>query len=628
VVSVSTSGVTIHGLHLVGTVDGGSSVPSVDGVYAAGVDALTVSHNTLEDFSGPGIETPGSTNVVSEANAILPVAITSAASTTFTPGTAGSFTITTSGAPPPALSESGALPGGVSLVDNGDGTATLAGIPAGGSTGNYPITITADNGFGAPVTQSFTLTVAATAAPVAPSISVGDQTAVEGDSGTSTMEVPVTLSWASASPVSITYATADSSAKAPGDYLTVGPTTLTFAPGETAKTVPVEVVGDQVSEKSEKFSVKLSSPVGAMLGDALGSVTVLDNDAPLSASVSDAAVLEGETGTANMDFTVSLSAPVPNGQTVTVTAASVHGTATAGTDYTELAPTVLSFAAGESTKTVSVPVSGDTTVEKNETLSLKLSLPVGGVLADASGLGTIVNDDGPGPVVWPLPSISIGDVTVVEGDTGTSVAQVPVSLSQASPTPVSVTYATADSTAKAPGDYTAIPATALTFAPGETTKSIPVAVVGDGVSEKAEKFLVKLTTPVGATLADTAATVNVLDSDPTLALSVSNAWVIEGNTGTTTMNFTVSLSAPVPAGQTITVNVTTANGTALAGSDYTALATTPLTFTAGQQTQIVSVIVACDTLMEKNETFSLKATGPVGATLADAAGIGTVVNDD
>ena len=86
-------------------------------------------------------------------------AITSAEGTTFTTGTAGTFTVTTTGCPNPALSETGALPTGVTFVDNGNGTATLAGTPAAGSGGTYALTITAANGVLPDATQGFTLTV-------------------------------------------------------------------------------------------------------------------------------------------------------------------------------------------------------------------------------------------------------------------------------------------------------------------------------------------------------------------------------------------------------------------------------------------------------------------------------------
>lgn len=85
--------------------------------------------------------------------------ITSVKSTAFMVGTPGTFTVTTTGSPTPALSESGALPAGVTFVDNGNGTATLSGTPVSGSDGAYALTFTASNGVGSPATQSFTLTV-------------------------------------------------------------------------------------------------------------------------------------------------------------------------------------------------------------------------------------------------------------------------------------------------------------------------------------------------------------------------------------------------------------------------------------------------------------------------------------
>src|SRR5437667_11908262 len=85
--------------------------------------------------------------------------ITSANSTTFVVGTAGSFTVTATGTPTPTLTETGALPSGVTFVDNGNGTATLSGTPAAGTAANYPITIAASNAVGTPANQSYMLTV-------------------------------------------------------------------------------------------------------------------------------------------------------------------------------------------------------------------------------------------------------------------------------------------------------------------------------------------------------------------------------------------------------------------------------------------------------------------------------------
>ena len=184
VVTVGANNVTVDGLHLSGAVDGGSSTASVDGVYASGVDVLTVTHNTIHGFSGTGIATPGSTNVVLSANdSDLPASITSTDASVFTEAMVGTFTVTSTGVPTAALSENGPLPTGVTFTDNGDGTATMAGIPATGTAGSYPLTITAANGVGPGATQNFTLTVSA-----APHITSTDTTTfTEGSSGTFTV---------------------------------------------------------------------------------------------------------------------------------------------------------------------------------------------------------------------------------------------------------------------------------------------------------------------------------------------------------------------------------------------------------------------------------------------------------
>jgi len=160
VITVAANDVTVDGFNLDGSVDGGSSRSSVDGVFASAVDSLTVRHNTLSGFSGPGIEAPSSTNVTVNANVILPSVITSGDHTTFTQDAAGTFTVTSTATPIAAVSETGALPSGVTFVDNGDGTATLAGTPGPNTAGVYPLTITANNGFSPSVQQAFTLTVA------------------------------------------------------------------------------------------------------------------------------------------------------------------------------------------------------------------------------------------------------------------------------------------------------------------------------------------------------------------------------------------------------------------------------------------------------------------------------------
>ena len=156
-------------------------------------------------------------------------------------------------------------------------------------------------------------------------------------------------------------------------------------------------------------------------------------------------VTEGNSGTVNATFTVSLS--TASGQTVTVNYATADGTAVAPGDYTAGSGT-LTFNPGATTQTLNVPVIGDTLNEPNETFFVNLSAPSNATILDGQGQGTITNDDA-------LPSLSIGNVTVTEGNSGTVNATFTVSLSAASGQTVTVNYATADGTAVAPGDYTA-----------------------------------------------------------------------------------------------------------------------------------------------------------------------------
>ena len=217
-------------------------------------------------------------------------------------------------------------------------------------------------------------------------------------------------------------------------------------------------------------------------------------------------VNEGNSGTTNAVFTVTLSATSP--QTITVNYATANGTATAGSDYAAQTGN-LTFTAGQTTKTISVVVNGDTTVEANETFVVNLTAPSKATLADAQGQGTITNDDSAA-----LPTLSIGDVTVTEGNSGTIAAQFSVTLSAASTSTVTVSFATANGTATAGTDYVAQTGT-LSFTAGQTSKTISVTVNGDTTVEPNETFLVNLSSPSGATLADAQGQGTITNDDTT-----------------------------------------------------------------------------------------------------------------
>ena len=214
---------------------------------------------------------------------------------------------------------------------------------------------------------------------------------------------------------------------------------------------------------------------------------------------------------------------------------------------------------------------GDTRREGNETLAVDLSNPSNVTLGTAHAVGTVVDDDA-------QPAISIADASVTEGNTGTTELRLVASLSAPSGIPVSVNYATANGTATAPADYTSASGT-LNFAAGDTTKTIIVTVQGDALDELDETLAVHLSNPLEATIADADAVGTILDDDQTPALSATGGTVSEGDAGSRPLTFTVALSAA--SGRSVTVNYSTADGTAQAPGDYTATTGT-LTFAPGQ----------------------------------------------
>jgi len=222
-----------------------------------------------------------------------------------------------------------------------------------------------------------------------PALSISDVAVNEGNSATTPAVFTVTLSAVSGLPVTVAWATADGTALAGSDY-TARSGTLTFAPGVTSQTVSVPVRGDVRDEADETFVVNLSNAVNATIADAQGVGTIIDNDPTPSLSINSVSRNEGRSGTTNFTFTVRLSAA--SGLPVTVAWATANGSATAGSDYTA-APGVLTFAAGTTSRSITIRVTGDRVVEPNETFFVNLSSPTNATLATSQGVGTIVNDD-------------------------------------------------------------------------------------------------------------------------------------------------------------------------------------------------------------------------------------------
>jgi hypothetical protein len=315
-----------------------------------------------------------------------------------------------------------------------------------------------------------------------PSLEVLGTTVTEGNTGTVAATFVFTLSKASTETVSVGYATADGSATAGSDYQAASGT-LTFAPGETSKTVTVLVNGDRVAELNETFSVRLTTyPTNAVFGYGGNSVVTIIDDEPRIAITPAVSGSEGNTGQTPFAFAVTLSSAydVP----VTVDWATTAGSATAGSDY-QAGSGTLTFAPGETSKTITVLVNGDRLVEPTETFFVNLSSPsADALIAAGQGVGSIDDDE---------PRISISDVYQKEGRRGqTTLFTFTVALSAAYDQPVTVSYKTTDGTATTSGnDYVAQTGT-ITFLPGETSKTITIVVIGDTKREADERFYVDL----------------------------------------------------------------------------------------------------------------------------------------
>ncbi|MEX0817458.1 MAG: Calx-beta domain-containing protein [Gaiellales bacterium] len=255
-----------------------------------------------------------------------------------------------------------------------------------------------------------------------------------------------------------------------------------------------------------------------------------------------------------------------------------------------------------------------------ETTSRRHATVPASLLLGALVLALVTAERGAAALPAEQASLSVGDVLVTEGTGATTNAVFRVRLFAASSAPVTVSYATSNGGATTPADYAAR-AGALSFAPGETEKTVPVPVVSDALDEAHENFSFDLSGASGATLADAHAFATIADDDPEVTVSVGDASASEGDAAT----FTVSLSAA--SGKLITLEYASAGGSAAAGTDFAAAGGT-FVFFPGERAKTVTVATLEDALVEGDETFSLSLLRPANVVLADAQGTGTIRDDD
>ncbi len=461
----------------------------------------------------------------------------------------------------------------------------------------------------------------------------------------------VSLSAASGQTVIVPFSTAPDTATADVDYDTISGS-VTFNPGETTKTISVQVRSDMVTESDETFFVNLGAPTNATIGDGQAVGTIFDIIAGKQVQIrlettdlseNPVSLVEGGTPFLIRGFVDDLRA-VPTGVFAAYldvifdpALVSITGPITFGADY----PNIHSGSASTAGLIDEVgATSTEVALGGGERLLFSVTaLGIGGGTAvftadpaDMTGMHDILLYDlnqpvdlddviysGTSLVITPPRLALIDSPMLVEGDSGSQDLAFTLTLSKTSTETVTVNFATEDGSAKSGADYQTT-AGFVTFDPGETSKTILVPVQGDTLSEADETFFVRLTGATGAIIpfGGERGTGTIKDNDPLPVLTVDDAVAFEGASNAV---FTVHLSAP--SGRDVKVDFATAAQTATADVDYQTKTGT-LVIPAGATTGTITVNVAHDQLVENPETFALNLSNVLAAALADSQAIGTI----
>ncbi len=430
--------------------------------------------------------------------------------------------------------------------------------------------------------------------------------------------------------VTVDYSTVDITALGGSDY-TISSGTLVFADGEITKTITINIIDDLLLEGDEDFGVNLTNVTGgASIGvNASHTVTILDNEIPIPGTLS-FAVTTTNVAENVLSGSVTLEVVRTGGSNgiVTVDLATSDGTAIAVSDYLSTTGT-LTFADGVLSQTLSIVIVDDVIVEASEDFTVTLSNATGGASIGTNlNTVTILDDD----VFVPTSSVSFTllsssvDENVVGGT-----AIIAVDRTGDTTTAVTVDYATSDGTALAGSDYTTSTGT-LTFAAGITTQNIAVPIINDNITESTEDFALTLSNPTGgASIGTSTHTVSIIDDDlftapPSVSFSVASSSVVENVTSGT---ITLVVDLVGSSTSVVTVDYATSDGTALAGSDYTASSGT-LTFDIAVTAQNIVIPIINDNVIETLEDFSVTLSNPSVGTVLGVNTVNTVsiVDDD
>ena len=432
-------------------------------------------------------------------------------------------------------------------------------------------------------------------------------TAVTVNEAAGTVTLTVARTGPASAAGSVAYATADGTAVAGTDY-TAASGILSFAAGQTSATFAVPILNNAVFAGDRTFAVNLTASGGelTLATGVTATVTIADDEVGQSGAIAFSAatysVTEGA-GTA----TVTLTRTGGSDGAVTVLVSATGGTATGGTDYSGL-PVTVSFAAGQTTATVTLTVADDATVEGDETVLLGLTAPTGGATVGTQATATLtISDNDLAPAAG----------VIAFGQADFTTPAVTLVRTRGSDGAVSVVVSAVG------GAVAGLPAT-VTFAAGQTTATLAVPLTGTGSVQLA------LGSPTGGAVVgnQSTATVSTPSSTGTIAFGSPTYSAVENG-----RSVAITLVRTGGSSGVLTATVSASGGTATAGSDYNGLPLT-VTFADGQTAATVSLTLVDDNLIEGPETLNLAVGSSASVlTIADreqltavaaGSGVGTV----
>ena len=535
-----------------------------------------------------------------------------------------------------------ALRGGLSFdMTPSSGTATAGvdfvartdriNIPEGASFGTYFVDVIGDktpeysefltvsisnvSGFGDVKWPAATVTIGDTD-PAPDLLTVTGYFAKEGNGGMTTGALGADLGEALDHDVTFDIANSGGSATPSVDFVPFNFQALRIPAGQTHLNIPISFIGDADIESDESIIATVANVSGAAYSGYPVYSYILEDDLPIL-HLSNASVTEGSSGRTRVSMTAYLDEPFPYGAVpFQVETMEGSGTATAGVDYPARLLNGLAIPLGQTSTSFDLEVNGDTSFEANETFQVR-AINATSVTPGDPATVTILNDD-------IANGISVDDAQVVEGDSGSVMANFTVRLSKAQAGAVSFDLYTSPGTA-APGiDFQDVSANGLVIPPGALSTSFSVPVLGDTKVEQNETFALNLNNVSGATVTDGQGQ-GTIKNDDKPRLSINDIQVVEGDDGLRSAFFRVSISEPTT--YSVRFDVESDMMAPTYYNDYMA-SYKDLTIDAGRTSVQYEVQIRGDTEFEGNQYFNILVLNVQHAIAEKDVGVGTILDDD